>query len=116
MTPAQRVARVREKLERLRGNALKVMAAAIEDAAKNPAGVKEDAKLSKAHAPMYLHLAAAIAADTARSEAARDAPTTNNLNVVIVGQAPTAAAWLEQVQQVRQLPPKVIDVKPEPAK
>jgi len=111
MSPAERVARVQRKLERLRGNALRVMAMAIEDAAANPGEVKAAAKLSKANAPMYLHMAAAIAADTARTEAAREVTTTNNLNVVIVGQAPTADAWLEQVKQVRQLPSKVIDAK-----
>jgi hypothetical protein len=114
-TVAARVARVQKRLERLRGNALKVMAYAIEEAAAHPEEVKAAAKMPKGEAPMYLHMAAAIAADTARVEAARAPTTTNNLNVVIIGQAPTAEAWLEQTKQVRQLAPAAkppIDVEP----
>lgn len=115
MKSADRVANVQQRLERIRGKALRMVRLAMEGVGDDE--VKMAAKLPKGEAPMYLHMAAAIAADAARTEAAKGPPTTNNLNVIIMGQAPTAAAWLQQVQEVRNLPPapavaKVIDVEP----
>lgn len=106
-----RVDRIRKRLERLQGNSLRILAAAIDDMAEKPEQVRIDASLPKTQAPMYLHLAAAIAGTAAREE--KEANTTTNMNVVVVGQAPGMEAWLEQVKRFQQAPKQqlAIDAK-----
>ena len=107
-----RVANIRKRLERLQGNSLRILAAAIDTMAENPEQVKADATLPKTQAPMYLHLAAAIASTAARKDE-ETGGTTNNMNVVVVGQAPSMEAWLEQVKRFQQAPKQqlAIDAK-----
>jgi len=77
--------------------------------------LKRDLELPRSKTPFRALLVGQLgAAMTAKPESAP--ASTSNLNVVIVGQAPTAAAWLEQVKEVRQLgPAKVIDTATAPA-
>lgn len=101
---------IRRSADEVRAKALKIVGAAIEGASKHPAQVAADARLPKAEAPMYLHMATQIGAETMRKEAdeKKDAGTT--LNVMIMGQAPSTEAWLEAVKRSQ-----AVDVLPIPA-
>lgn len=108
----KRIDRLQKKLDKLRGAALTVMRYAIEDAANAPEKVKRDAEQTKMGAPMYLHMAAAIATETMRAEAQKTALPAggSTMNIMVIGQAESPGAWMEQVRQFQQQPgqPKTV--------
>ena len=79
------------------------IAAQIAAAAEDPEQVKADAKKPVGEAPFYLHVAARFAQAVVKQASDQDARGGAALNVLIVGQAPTTAAWLDDV--------KALDVK-----
>lgn len=103
---------------RVRLQALRIMRRALSVASKDPERVEKDAMLPRMEAPFYLHAAMAINGDTTRREIEKSGGNGSNLNVFIMGQAPTNEAWLQAVNEHRQ--PKVIEAsvveKKEPTK
>lgn len=107
-----RAARVAKRNDLVRLDALKILRSTLRSMADNPEQVEIDSKMSKGDAPMYLHIAAAIAGESIRSEVAERTGAGTTLNVLIMGQAPSNEAWLEAVKQ--QSAPKVLDAVPVP--
>ena len=87
---------------------------AVSAAAENPEQVKADAKLPFGDAPFYLHFAARMGTAIVKQASEQSQGGGANLNVLIVGQAPTTAAWLDDVRAHEQR--AIVEVTPEKVK
>lgn len=93
MNRSNRVDEVRGLAERRAKQSLRILRMAM-NAGKDAKTVEEDARKSFSEAPFYLHAALRMGAAMAKTEDGGGRGPTN-LAIVITGQAPSTAAWLE---------------------